>query len=354
MEEHVRKPKINDKEAYLICCAETCFNADEALALEGDNKFNKVLLSHQLAQIEILQECPKIETGEFQFKYVHGTERTAKNVSGVKWVPGNNGLVHILEHPVWEGNSENLRAEMNNLYVAGIDSIDIGQDQTSDATKNPSKFAIIIKKRALGLDSPKYVAYYKYRPRDEREAYETAMKLMIYYNCKANIEATRLTMLNWAKTRGWTNYFMRRPKATYADAHRKISNTIGTPATTPIINHQTDLIAQYIEDYSQEIWFPEILHEFLRYSDATKGEFDLTAAAGMVELADEELSGVVPTNVEKEEESTWKEIGYYKDEQGVTHWGVISKNNLQSRARISTEIEDNRLYGHSSDPRYYE
>jgi len=49
MEEHVRKPKINDKEAYLICCAETCFNADEALALEGDNKFNKVLLSHQLA-----------------------------------------------------------------------------------------------------------------------------------------------------------------------------------------------------------------------------------------------------------------------------------------------------------------
>mgnify|MGYP003592877456 CR=1 FL=1 len=48
----------------------------------------------------------------------------------------------------------------------------------------------------------------------------------------------------------------------------------------------------------------------------------------MVELADEELSGVVPTNVEKEEESTWKEIGYYKDEQGVTHWGVIPKNNL--------------------------
>jgi hypothetical protein len=92
---------------------------------------------------------------------------------------------------------------MKNLYVAGIDSIDIGEEQTSDYTKDPSKFAIVIKKRSFGINPPKYVAYYKFRPQDERQAYSTAMQLLIYYNCRCNIEATRLSMLNWAKTKGW-------------------------------------------------------------------------------------------------------------------------------------------------------
>jgi len=43
---------------------------------------------------------------------------------------------------------------MRNLYVAGIDSIDIGEEQTSDATKDPSKFCITIKKRAFGTGFP--------------------------------------------------------------------------------------------------------------------------------------------------------------------------------------------------------
>ncbi|WP_295723384.1 hypothetical protein [uncultured Leptotrichia sp.] len=99
------------------------------------------------------------------------------------------------------------------------------------------------------MSEPEYVAYYMDRPNDERTAYENAMKLLIYYNCMCNIEATRLTMVNWAKDRGWVNYFMKRPIKTYPDVNRKRSNQIGTPATAAIISHQTDLIAAYVEDY---------------------------------------------------------------------------------------------------------
>jgi len=60
---------------------------------------------------------------------------------------------------------------MRNLYVAGIDSIDIGEEQTSDLTKDPSKFCIVIKRRAFGTRPPQYVAYYMDRPDNEREAY---------------------------------------------------------------------------------------------------------------------------------------------------------------------------------------
>jgi len=40
-------------------CAEYCWNAEEAFAMEGDNNFNKVLLSEQLAQIKLHHTGPR-------------------------------------------------------------------------------------------------------------------------------------------------------------------------------------------------------------------------------------------------------------------------------------------------------
>lgn len=89
--------------------------------------------------------------------------------------------------------------EMRDLYVAGIDGIDIGANQTSKETRDPSDFCITIKKRAFGMNDPQYVAMYKDRPGDIREAYKIAMCLARYYNCKINIEATRMGMVTWAR-----------------------------------------------------------------------------------------------------------------------------------------------------------
>jgi hypothetical protein len=40
---------------------------------------------------------------------------------------------------------------MRGLYVIGIDAIDIGASQTSDQTRDPSKFCIVVKKRVYGM-----------------------------------------------------------------------------------------------------------------------------------------------------------------------------------------------------------
>nr|DAR62319.1 MAG TPA: hypothetical protein [Bacteriophage sp.] len=45
----------------------------------------------------------------------------------------------------------------------------------------------------------------------------------------------------------------------------------------------------------------------------------------MAELADEELSGVIPREVEPEEDSGWQDMGWYVDEKGYKHFGVIPK-----------------------------
>lgn len=87
------------------------------------------------------------------------------------------------------------------------------------------------------------------------------MCLCKYYNAKINVEATRIGFLNWAKHEGLLSYFMKRPKATLTDIRNGSTKQYGTPATTAIIEMQTDLIATFVEDYCHTIWFEDILSE---------------------------------------------------------------------------------------------
>ena len=350
-----RAKKAKDPKGLLIYQAEFCFNAEEAFALEGDNKFNKVILSNQQANIRIHGLGPKVQKGDLMPIYKNGERDKIGDAVDVRWISDNNGLINIIEHPIWSkeyvkdvtdevkliSERENVSEEtakeyenekfgyklMSNLYVAGIDSIDMGNDQTSDYTDDPSKFCIVIKKRARGLDPPQYVAYYMCRPDRIRDAYQAAIKLMMYYNCMCNIEASRISMIQWAKQNNCIQYFMKRPRATYPDITKRKTNQIGTPATKTIIDHQTDLIADFIEDYGDTIWFTEMLDQLIRYNDENKGKFDIVAAMAMAELADEELRGIVPKIVEDEASNQWVDIGYYKTPDGKVHYGVKEDNN---------------------------
>jgi hypothetical protein len=178
---------------------------------------------------------PKPEVGYIDY-YYKSNKHTIDNIDGFKWTPHEGGKVKIVEHPVWSDlykeriNREREKAielgqdfeapvynEMNDLYVAGIDGIDIGAAQTSENTKEASDFCMVILKRSFGMNEPQIVAMYKDRPNNIREAYITAMCLARYYNCKINIEATRVGMITWARENKSLQYFMKRPRATLTD-----------------------------------------------------------------------------------------------------------------------------------------
>jgi hypothetical protein len=55
---------------------------------------------------------------EFIYK---DASRDRDSISGVRFKPHPQGPVYILEHPLEENNKK-----INNLYVAGVDGIDIG------------------------------------------------------------------------------------------------------------------------------------------------------------------------------------------------------------------------------------
>lgn len=347
-----RQKLISNPKALIDHQAEYCYTAEEAFALEGENKFNKALIAEQLTRIRALKQCPPIETGFLEYSFKDG-KHAEENINGFKWIPNVNGKIKILEHPLWtlpvrkdeDGNVIWTPPDRTkNLYVIGIDGIDIGSGQTSENTKNPSDFCLVVKKRVYGLDEPQYVAIYKDRPNDIREAYRTAVKLAQYYNAVINIEATRQSIIPWAREKKFLKYFMKRPRATLTDSIRNTNKQYGTPATLAIISHQTDLIADYINDYSHTIWFDEMLDEFNRYTDENKRKFDIVAAVAMCELADEELAGVIPKQVTVQND-TWQDIGYYTDEHGCKRWGVIPKVN-------NVEVNFNNNFGQYVDYGY--
>lgn len=351
-----RDLKAQDPEEFTTFCAEYCFDGEEAFSLEGNNKFNKILIAEQLASIRIHKDSPKPERGTLEYIFKNG-QHSRENITGLRWIKNNNGDVQIIEHPIWtqvsydeEGN-ELKYEKMNGLYVAGIDSIDLGMEDTSALTKDPSNFCIVIKRRQFGLKDPTYVAIYKARPNDVRDAYKTAIKLLQYYNCKANLEATRVSMLSWAREKKYLNYFMYRPVATYPAGNNPKRRTIGTPASVAIINHQTDLIRDYVNDFCHNIWFEEMLDELSRYTDEMKRKFDIVAAMGLCELGDEDMMGVTPRQVENTDDS-FQDFGYYIDpETGYRRQGMIPKK-IKTMATINSISYDN-LGIRTSNPRGY-
>ena len=351
-----RDLKAQDPEEFTTFCAEYCFDGEEAFSLEGNNKFNKILIAEQLANIRIHKDSPKPERGTLEYIFKNG-QHSRENITGLRWIKNNSGDVQIIEHPIWtqtsydEDGNELKYEKMNGLYVAGIDSIDLGMEDTSALTKDPSSFCIVIKRRQFGLKDPTYVAMYKARPNDVRDAYKTAIKLLQYYNCKANLEATRVSMLSWAREKKYLNYFMYRPVATYPAGNNPKRRTIGTPASVAIIDHQTDLIRDYVNDFCHNIWFEEMLDELSRYTDEMKRKFDIIAAMGLCELGDEDMMGVTPRQVENTDDS-FQDFGYYIDpETGYRRKGIIPKK-IITKATINSISYDN-LGIRTSNPRGY-
>lgn len=353
----IRDIKASDPQELVTYCAEYCFNGEEAFSLEGNNKFNKINITDQLTRIRALKQSPPIEVGYLDYQYKND-RHTEENIVGFKWKPDLTQKLKILERPIWElppreledGQMWNPPTEkINNLYVIGIDGIDIGKAQTSENTKDPSDFCLTVFKRAYGIEEPQFVALYKDRPNDIREAYRIAIRLAQYYNAKINIEATRQSIIPYAREKKLLHLFMKRPKATLAESMINTNKQYGTPGTPAIIEHQTDLMADYVNDYCHLIWFDEMLDELNRYNPENKRKFDIVAAACMALLADEELQGVVPKKIENQYDE-FEDFGYYVDERGYKKWGIIPKKTTPRYGWDTQPISD-YSYNRTSDPR---
>ena len=309
-------------------CAEYCFYPDEALLRQGDNIFDTAAISDRLVQLRVHKMGLKPEN----MALIWDRSENSKDLNKVKAIPTQSSKLLIYEPPLL--NDDGL--PFKNLYTAGIDSIDMGtSDSSSDM--NVSDFCIVIKRRAFGLQEPKYVAIYKDRPRDIRTAYEMAMKLLTWYNCKALLEYTRISIQTYFKEKNKGHLFMKRPDFAVSNSSRRTRSQkelIGVQGTEAIIKHALELIDMFINDYCYEIDVDMMLEQMLNYSYQEKKKFDIIAAMGMAEIADEELTGVTPSTI-NDSSKEWKDFGFYIDEHGIKRRGTIPSNTIpQAKWRI--------------------
>ena len=296
-------------------CAEFCFTPSEALLKQGDGIFDPVLIADRLTQLRIQKVGVKPQQVDLLWDVPKGSENNPRNK--VKLIPNPQGKVFIYEPPLRDGEGNLYK----NLYVAGIDSIDQG---TADSSTNNdvSDFCIVIKKRTLGSSSPNYVAIYKDRPRDIATAYENAMKLCIYYNCKAMLEHTKISIIMYFRSKKKDNLFMKRPKSTMPDIRKGNSGMIGYPATETYLRHGLELISRFVDESCYSMQIDEMLEQLLKYSWEHKRKFDIVAAMVAAELGDEDLLGFTP-KAQDEVRNSWKDFGWYYDLNGQKRYGII-------------------------------
>ena len=309
------RAKLTDKD-FLNECAEHCFTPREALSKHGDNVFDPVPISERMVQIKVMGDYTKPK------KMALFWDQSVPGKKKVRAVEHPAGQLLVVEPPLLDEHG----VPYSNLYVAGIDAIDMGKNDSA-TDYDVSDFCVVVKKRAFGQDPPKYVALYKYRPSDIREAYELTMRLLVWYNCKALLEHTKISIKTYFQDAGKSYLFMARPKSAMTDgAKRSNKNLIGIPSTPAVISHGLELISHFLSDYWYTIDFEEMLDELLNYSYENKRKFDIIAAMQCCEIADEDMTGLTPAMM-KTISSQWKDIGYYIDEYGHKRRGVIPPKN---------------------------
>ena len=317
------KRKAMEGKDLMIYCAEHCFTPEEAILMQGDNIFDSEVIADRLTHIRVFKEYTKPEPMALLY------DSSSTDKKKIRAVSSRNSKLLVVEPPILDSDGNPYK----NLYVAGIDAIDIGTSESA-SDYDVSDFCIVIKKRLFGMNEPKYVAMYKDRPKDIREAYEIALKLCLWYNAKAMLEYTKISIQRYFQERKMDYIFMSRPEfATSQKTQRNKNNKklIGLPASEAVITHGLELINSYVSDYCYSIDFDEMLEQLLNYSYEMKRKFDIVAALGMVEIADEELTGIDPS-VKRDNKKEWKDIGYYRDENGYIKFGEIpTKNNFEIR-----------------------
>lgn len=326
----------SNPDVYSKHCSEYCWTYEEALSRKGSNRFDQMLLAEQRQQIEIHKTVDPPKRGFLQWEYADPKTQTV--ISGVKFIEHAQGDVEIVEEPIKEHNQV-----VPNLYVAGIDSIDVGADESIVGDKG-SKFCILIKRRTYGMRGSQYVAKYLARPDRVRKAYEIAAMLLWWYNCQANVEATRVSLIGYFRDKGRINMLMRRPK--YAlqgqSSNRQATNLYGTQASKEMIKYGIDLIVDFIEDHSQSINFLDMIIQLQEYSDEMKGKYDIVAAMQMTEIGDQEMMGITP-KAEPEEE--WQDVGYYRDARGILRLGIINNDTNGKSKAVPVYETSNNVHG---------
>ncbi len=169
------------------------------------------------------------------------------------------------EYNIVEPNLEALK----NIHVAGVDPYHLdealqerrsSQKKTGEETK--SNGCMYVYRRFVNTNVPGeyFVAEYCKRPDRVEDFYEACLKLCMYYDCQVLVEAN---------DNGFFNYFIENKAQRYLKERPRAADSMWNTATNRYGIHMKasqkalliDLMGDYIENHSEEIYYYDLLKE---------------------------------------------------------------------------------------------
>lgn len=124
------------------------------------------------------------------------------------------------------------------------------------------------------------VALYIGRPKTKNQFHTEVLMAAFYYGCKATYENANDDYFEWFIDKGYKNYITKTPKSVI-DPNRKAKNvqTWGVSPKDPFsLNKQLELAQFWIDNYSQKMFFKEILEDMMEYDHFNRTKSDITVA----------------------------------------------------------------------------
>jgi len=301
----------NDPAAITQKKAEHPLTPDEAIMRTGGSIFPVADISEYLT--EIIANKTKFLSSHYVGKLVFDS------YNSVKWLPdpeaypirsldttniSRAGAVEIFEMPKYVSPNKIQPGR----YIAGIDPID--QDS------GESLFCIVV----MDTFVDRIVAQYIGRLPRAEQSYDEALKLLIFYNAKANYENNLKGLFSYFKTKNALHYLADTPEILKDMELMKPSSNLakGTRATAPINAWGRQLQVSWllspngvIENEDGEEQTILNLHKVrsLRYLEEAQvwnadGNYDMVSAMGMLFIYREEKLRQITALKEEEEEIT--------------------------------------------------
>jgi len=353
-----REQKKVDIQVFDKFIQEYPYTIEEVFRKTGTNIFHQRNISKQWSDITFA--ASHIVTPEIGF--LEWRRTASGTIAGVTWSKNPAGNIHIVEHPYRGTDGRSIFPE---LYVAGVDSIDQGQlDSTTN--RDRSSLAVLIKKRIIdgayfSQTSNLYVAKYMGRSMDVRDDYEEVLKLSMYYGAMVNIEYTKIGIRQYFIERKQFHRLMKRPmvaRASVGSGDNEYINKlrdqalIGTTVSPGVIDYGDGKIKEYTNDYCHTIYFMDLIEQLRDYQREERTKYDLVVAMALCEIADDDMLGV-PSRSTRSEAKELQLFGWWTDEKGYKHTGVIpsAKRNINDSFKES-EMKGYRWVDVKGNPRF--
>lgn len=321
----------DDNGDVLLYIADHPVSMEEALMVVQGKRFKSPDLARQLVKIKEGMIKVKVFRGNFYPYTVDG------KMLGVEFMPDPNGNSVFLEHPEWatcvNETKQIWRVEftsnkIKNLYVAGVDTVDIAEGERTSS--GGSSTAMLIKKRrpeknAMSSDYINtYVGAFLGNSERARIDHQQVLYMAIYFNSKMLVEFTKITIVSYIRDiMKMGSYLAYEPDAPSRSivTYKAKSNRPGLRASTEVIKFYLNLIDEYLDENSGKIYFVHLLEQLINYSWEEKGNYDLVAAMGMCEVLFTEYLDIKPME-QNSRQNTIRPMSWYTDSTGKKVFGV--------------------------------